>query len=96
MIKKPIPTACDILMNSFLSGSGGGLVMRRDLGLRRRTGAAVHEQSALFEELSGHTARRLAIVPHRVPGCSVLGELLDVVHGGWSAVTVMWGGLEVP
>lgn len=28
-----------------------------------RTGAAVHEQSALLEELSGHTVRMLAVAP---------------------------------
>lgn len=58
MIRKPIPTACDILMNSFLSGSvvwsvaNCGEVEESE----GRTGAAVHEESTLLEELSGHTA----------------------------------------
>jgi hypothetical protein len=48
-----------------------------------RTGAAVHEEGTLFEELSRHTARMLAHgTPHRVPAACVLSELLDVLHGG--------------
>jgi len=61
MIKKPIPTACDILMNSFLSGSVTVLVPSEVARDERPTGAAVHEESALLEELSGHTARALVI-----------------------------------
>jgi hypothetical protein len=90
MIRKPIPTACDILMNSFLSGSTMVLGQLWAKGMDRRTGAAVHEQSTLLEELSGHTARRLASSPSRA-GCCVLGELLDVLHGDWSAAAVVWG-----
>ena len=32
-----------------------------------RTGAAVHEESTLFEELGGHTDDILAIDPHIAP-----------------------------
>jgi hypothetical protein len=63
MIRKPIPTACDILMNSFLSGSVVVLDLSFSVWRGDRTGAAVHEQSTLLEELSGHTARRLALTP---------------------------------
>lgn len=48
-----------------------------------RTGAAVQEESALLEELGGHTTRMLAAIRShmRVWSC-VLGKLLDVLHGG--------------
>jgi hypothetical protein len=66
-------------------------VLRREKRYGGRTGAAVHEQSTLLEELSGHTARMLAI-SHPV-FCvlnHVLGKLLDVLHGGdvWLRVAV--------
>jgi hypothetical protein len=36
------------------------LALRRVMGCEERTGAAVHEESTLLKELSGHTARMLA------------------------------------
>jgi hypothetical protein len=87
MIKKPIPTACEILMNSFLSGSVGCVSDATKFGCGRRTGAAVHEQSTLLEELSGHTARMLAIsYPVFRASICLLGKLLDVLHGGGCVV----------
>lgn len=64
MIRKPIPTACEMRMNSFLSGSRSVLVLRSGERVKAgRTGAAVHEESALLEKLSGHTAHMLAPAP---------------------------------
>lgn len=57
-----MPTACEILMNSFLSGSGLCIsVALYDSVRESRTGTAVHEKSALLEELGRHTVRLLAI-----------------------------------
>jgi hypothetical protein len=61
MMRKPMPTACEMRMNSLLSGSGGGLAGAHGSGASgERTGAAVHEEGAFPEKLSGHAVQLLA------------------------------------
>lgn len=84
MIRKPMPTACEMRMNSFLSGSVCmSVCCSSEDDEVDHTGAAVHEQSTLLEELSGHTAHMLAPGAHNAVAvrCRVLGKLLDVLHG---------------
>jgi hypothetical protein len=46
------------------------------------TGAAVHEESTLLEELSGHTVSHVSYLSRVVCGWGrILGKLLDVLHG---------------
>jgi hypothetical protein len=54
-----------------------------------RTGAAVHEEGALLEELGGHAAHMLAAaVAGGVLRRRVLSKLLDVLHGDGCAVVL--------
>jgi hypothetical protein len=47
-----------------------------------RTGAAVHEESTLLEELSGHTVSHVSYLSRILCGRGrILGKLLDVLHG---------------
>ena len=79
-----MPTACEMRMNSLLSGSAGELadMYGGQAAVRERTGAAVHEEGAFPEKLGGHAGQLLA-------GCSMAGGgatgvlcyFLDVLHG---------------